>query len=253
MAYPSTQALLRMGRNYTKRERENRVHTVMSELGLVGAAHTLIGTPHIRKSISGGEKKRLAFASEILTSPPLLFCDEPTSGLDAYLAKQVVEVLRQLAQRKGMTVVITIHQPSSQVFEMFDKIGLLAEGRVAFIGSIEQAGNMWNELGWPLPENFNPADHFISTLSIESGKERKSHSRIQRICDKFLSTVHGKQYIEDSLASSAGGTRRSSSTETSDTSSEEETGKSRFAQSNMHRYKSTWCQQFWALTKRSFW
>jgi ABC-type multidrug transport system ATPase subunit len=94
----------------------------------------MIGWPNRLKGISGGERKRLAFASEvglkfrhikakfeILTSPPILFCDEPTSGLDSFLARQIVNILKDLARRKNMTIVLTIHQPSSQVFEQFDK------------------------------------------------------------------------------------------------------------------------------------
>ena len=88
------------------------------------------------KGISGGEKRRLSFASEvkkyhlknfyfyfnikILTDPPLLFCDEPTSGLDSYMAKSIVYYLKKMAQN-GKTIVCTIHQPSSETFAIFDK------------------------------------------------------------------------------------------------------------------------------------
>ena len=87
--------------------------------------------------ISGGEMKRLAFASEVLTNPSLMFCDEPTSGLDSYMAQNVVEALRNMAI-KGKTIMCTIHQPSSQLFSMFDSILLMAEGKVAFQGSTSQ-------------------------------------------------------------------------------------------------------------------
>lgn len=75
---------------------------------------------------------------QVLTDPSLLLCDEPTSGLDAYMAKTTVEVLSRMA-RRGKTVVLTIHQPSSEVFTQFDKILLMAEGRVAFLGSPQEA------------------------------------------------------------------------------------------------------------------
>ena len=84
--------------------------------------------------ISGGEKRRLAFASEILTNPSILFCDEPTSGLDSYMAISITESMKSLA-KKGKTIICTIHQPSSEIFEMFDRICLLSEGRLAFQGS----------------------------------------------------------------------------------------------------------------------
>jgi ABC-type multidrug transport system ATPase subunit len=71
-----------------------------------------------------------------------MFCDEPTSGLDSFMAQNVVSVLKSMAM-KGKTVVCTIHQPSSEVYSMFDKILLMAEGRVAFLGSPEQANDFF--------------------------------------------------------------------------------------------------------------
>uniref|UniRef100_A0A915EQR8 ABC transporter domain-containing protein n=1 Tax=Ditylenchus dipsaci TaxID=166011 RepID=A0A915EQR8_9BILA len=223
-------ALLRMGKYYSEHEREKRVQSVMSELGLHRVANTIIGWPHRLKGISGGERKRLAFASEIMTGPPVLFCDEPTSGLDAYLAQQVVQVLKELARRKHMTVVITIHQPSSQIFEMFDKICLLAEGKVAFLGKTEEAIQLWDYLGYPLPENFNPGDHFISTLAVEAGKGRKARGRINKICDAYLQIwpVLPLQEVQPSGR-----------------------GTTAFHKS-FHSYKATWLQQLGVLTKRSF-
>ncbi|KJH52524.1 ABC transporter, ATP-binding protein [Dictyocaulus viviparus] len=136
---------------------------LMFNLGLEECADSIIGTRSI-KGISGGEKKRVAFATEILTNPPILFCDEPTSGLDSFLALQIVNVLKNLAVTKSMTIMVTIHQPSSQVFELFDRIYLLTDGRVAFCGNQAEACDFWSELGDPLPRNFNPADHYISAI-----------------------------------------------------------------------------------------
>ncbi|RCN29166.1 hypothetical protein ANCCAN_25076 [Ancylostoma caninum] len=101
-------------------EQNHRVEEVIRKMGLSGCADTLIGIPNSVKGLSCGEMKRLAFASEILTCPQILFCDEPTSGLDAFMAGHVVAALRALADG-GMTVVITIHQPSSQVYSLFSE------------------------------------------------------------------------------------------------------------------------------------
>ena len=90
------------------------------QLGLTKCSNSRIGVPGKTRGISGGERKRLAFASEVLTNPPLLFCDEPTSGLDSFHAENVVRNLKALAA-KGKTVVCTIHQPSSQVYALFDR------------------------------------------------------------------------------------------------------------------------------------
>ena len=118
-------AALQMSRS-SPEERSRRVEQVMAEMGLAKCAHTLIGIPGMSKTISGGEMKRLSFATEILTDPPLIFCDEPTSGLDSYLAETVVRTLRTLSQN-GTTILCTIHQPSSQVFDLFNRLLLLAQ------------------------------------------------------------------------------------------------------------------------------
>ena len=88
------QALLRMDREVAKAQRMERVEEVIQELGLSKCNDTQIGVPGKFKGISGGQMKRLAFASEVLTNPALLFCDEPTSGLDSVMAASVVEVMR---------------------------------------------------------------------------------------------------------------------------------------------------------------
>ncbi|XP_052245962.1 protein white-like [Dreissena polymorpha] len=79
---------------------------------------------------------------QFLTNPPLLFCYEPTSGLDSFMAENIVQMLQQMAKR-GKTVICTIHQPSSEVFALFDHVIVMAEGRVAFMGEAEQALNFY--------------------------------------------------------------------------------------------------------------
>lgn len=104
----------------------------------------MIGQTGVIKGLSGGEKKRLSFAAEVLTNPSLMFCDEPTSGLDSFMALNVVQVLKTMAQN-GKTVICTIHQPSSELYALFDKLILLAEGKVAFMGTPEEANIFFTE------------------------------------------------------------------------------------------------------------
>lgn len=164
------QAMLRMDRKLVKSERLNRVEEVMFDLNLKKCENTLIGSEVI-KGISGGEKRRLAFASEVLTNPSILYCDEPTSGLDSYMAVSVMESMKNLAQQ-GKTIVCTIHQPSSEIFEMFDRLCLLAEGQLAYIGSALGAQEFFDTIGYKVPANYNPADFYIKKLAvIPSDKE----------------------------------------------------------------------------------
>lgn len=113
------------------------------QLSLTKCQNTIIGVPGRMKGLSGGERKRLSFASEALTDPPLLLCDEPTSGLDSFIAMNVVQVLKNLA-RKGKTVILTIHQPSSELFALFDKLVFMAQGRTAFFGTPDQAKSFFS-------------------------------------------------------------------------------------------------------------
>lgn len=137
------QAMVRMPPDISTRQRRRRVDQVILELSLRKCQDTLIGVPGRLKGLSGGERKRLAFASEALTDPPLMICDEPTSGLDSFMALSVVQVLKNLAER-GKTVLLTIHQPSSEIFQMFDKILLMAQGRVSFLGTPSEAADFFS-------------------------------------------------------------------------------------------------------------
>ncbi|XP_055346252.1 protein white-like [Paramacrobiotus metropolitanus] len=188
------QSEVRMDKHISKENRLRRVDEVIAELGLAKCANTKIGIPGRIKGISGGEMKRLAFASEVLTDPPLMFCDEPTSGLDAFMAQNVVSVLRDMAA-KGKTVCCTIHQPSSEVFAMFDRLLLMSEGRVAYLGNSHRAKHFFAELGYPCPPNFNPADHYIHKLAIIPGREAECKERAEKVCDAFENSERGRKIL----------------------------------------------------------
>ncbi len=72
----------------------------------------------------------------------MLFCDEPTSGLDSFMAVAIVENMKELAKR-GKTIICTIHQPSSEIYELFDQLCLLAEGRLAYIGNLRNVNEFF--------------------------------------------------------------------------------------------------------------
>ncbi|KAK3797704.1 hypothetical protein RRG08_054721 [Elysia crispata] len=185
-------ALLRMDKRVSARDRLDRVEDVIQEMGLSKCASSRIGSPGgARKGISGGERKRLSFASEALTNPPIFFCDEPTSGLDTFMAQNIVHTLKKMAAR-GRVILCTIHQPSSDIFSMFNQILLLAEGRTAFMGSQQQAMDFFAKLQYPCPSNYNPADHYILTLAVEPDNEAECRNRTHYICDTFKESAEAK-------------------------------------------------------------
>lgn len=175
-----------------KFERQRLISDLLERTGLKKCANTQIGEDGEGKMLSGGEKKRLAFASELLTQPTILFCDEPTTGLDSYSAQQLVATLQQLAHR-GTAIICTIHQPSSQLFAMFDQVMLLAEGRVAFMGAPDNAIEFFSQQGYSCPKNYNPADFLIGVLAPAPGCEKASLRAANRICDLFAVSESAQQ------------------------------------------------------------
>jgi ABC-type multidrug transport system ATPase subunit len=158
------QAKLRLGRTFSEQQYMKRVDEVMEELGLMKCRDTLIGGISLR-GISGGERKRLSFATEILTNPSILFVDEPTSGLDSFMAETVTTQLQQIA-RDGRTVIATIHQPSSELFALFDQLYLLSDGSPVYQGKALESVNYFASLGYPCPALMNPTDFFMRQLVV---------------------------------------------------------------------------------------
>ncbi|KAG6508699.1 hypothetical protein ZIOFF_034079 [Zingiber officinale] len=108
-----------------------RAEATMREVGLASAMDTRISGWHV-KGINGGQRRRVSICIELLTRPSLLFLDEPTSGLDSAAAYHVVHWIACLARRERMTVVAAVHQPRSEVFDLFDRLYLLAYGSTVF-------------------------------------------------------------------------------------------------------------------------
>lgn len=172
-------ALLRLPREMSYEAKKYRTLETMQELGILGIKDMTIGSsgkstlrvtvprsksPAGHRSISGGEKRRVSIACELVTSPSILFLDEPTSGLDAYNAYNVVESLASLARDYNRTVVFTIHQPRSNIVAMFDHLILLAQGKTVFSGEFSKCHNYLERIGQPCPPGFNIAD-YLSTFS----------------------------------------------------------------------------------------
>ncbi|GAA5795628.1 hypothetical protein HPULCUR_000990 [Helicostylum pulchrum] len=166
-------ALLRLPKSMSKAAKKYRVMEVMQELGIDGIKDSKIGQSDER-SISGGERRRVAIACELVTSPSILFLDEPTSGLDAYNAFNVVESLVTLARNYKRTVVFTIHQPRSNIVTLFDNLVLLAKGRIIYSGSQAQTQNYFGNIGYSCPPGFNIADYLID-LTMEAVKADDSN------------------------------------------------------------------------------
>ncbi|KAF9893604.1 hypothetical protein FE257_010916 [Aspergillus nanangensis] len=157
-----TSALLRLPRDMSRISKEQRVVEVEKQLGIYQIRDQLIGSEEGKgRGISGGEKRRVGIACELVTSPSILFLDEPTSGLDAFNAFNVVECLVTLARTYNRTVVFTIHQPRSNIVALFDRLILLAQGRTVYSGPFSTCQQFFDASGYSCPPGFNIADYLV--------------------------------------------------------------------------------------------
>ncbi|KAG7941931.1 hypothetical protein I3843_16G073600 [Carya illinoinensis] len=164
----SYSAQLRLPDKMPWSEKQALVEGTIIEMGLQDCADTVIGNWHLR-GISGGERRRVSIALEILMRPRLLFLDEPTSGLDSASAFFVTQTLSGLS-RDGRTVIASIHQPSSQVFELFDRLCLLSGGKTVYFGEACEAYEFFAQAGFPCPALRNPSDHFLRCVNSDFDK-----------------------------------------------------------------------------------
>jgi ABC-type multidrug transport system ATPase subunit len=180
---------LRLPSFMTKEQKNQRAEEVLMKLGLKDCADNLIGSNEI-KGISGGEKRRVSIAVQILTDPRVLLLDEPTSGLDAFTASSIMEVLQGLAH-EGRTMILTIHQSRSDLFKQFGNVLLLARG-----GSPVYAGNAagllphFDALGFPCPITTNPADFALDLITIDlqqSSREEETREKVRSLISSWSS------------------------------------------------------------------
>ena len=140
---------------------EDRIDKLLKQLGLFEQANTIVGDLFF-KGLSGGQQRRLSVALEALTEPQALFLDEPTSGLDAESALQVMKFLKDYVRAAaGRRVILTIHQPSSFIWEIIDHITLLSKGKLMYEGPRDGMENFFAACQYPTPVGWNPADHYV--------------------------------------------------------------------------------------------
>ena len=201
----------RLSRSVSSEVKDQIVEDVMKLLGLYDIRNTIIGDEK-RRGISGGQKKRVNIGMELVSQPSMLFLgmlvsfvhkmtystclflffydfhdkmtnfiDEPTSGLDATCSNEVIQVLKAIAQR-GTTVAVVLHQPRYEIFEQFDNVILLAKGgKTVYMGPTKQAVKYFENIGYNMPQNMNPADYLMDVISgdVQATQNEKNHASIQ--------------------------------------------------------------------------
>ena len=168
--------LLRTPAEMNKEQQKQRLEETLRIFRLQQAKDTVVGNPD-KKGISGGERKRTAIAMDVCIRPSVLFLDEPTSGLDTYTAFTVVKILKNLTTL-GHTIVMTIHQPSSEIFGLCDDLMVMARGEILYLGEAQASVPYFSGLGYPCPQCSNPADYFF--MSVIQGVDMASEEENQQ-------------------------------------------------------------------------
>ncbi|KAL4283332.1 hypothetical protein GQ457_16G006990 [Hibiscus cannabinus] len=150
-------------KDMSSKEKQERVESLMQELGLLHVADSFVGD-HEHRGISGGERKRVSIGVDMIHDPPILLLDEPTSGLDSSSALQVIELLASMARARGRMVLLSIHQPSYRILGYISKFLLLSRGSVVHNGSLELLEENIQRLGFQVPIQLNALEFAMEIM-----------------------------------------------------------------------------------------
>ena len=190
-------------------EIEQRIDSILEQLGILDKKNTLIGSPE-QKVLSGGQRKRVNIAMELITDTPVLFLDEPTSGLSSYDAEGVVDLLKRLAGQ-GKTIITTIHQPSVDVYRKFDNLIMISRDRGG-CGALAYFGPAY-------PESIEFFNDPKKTARTESGKPKElspemlltglATLKTAEWCEHFKQSRYYKLFVEGRAGKVAGNREQS--------------------------------------------
>ena len=187
----------RLSLSISAKERRDRVDDLVESFGLQGQAGTIVGTP-IQKGISGGQKRRLSVASQLVTSPKILFLDEPTSGLDSAASREVMNYISTVAKQHQIIVIASIHQPSTATFELFDRVLLLSKGKTCFFGATADINAYFNNIDRPIPMHTNPAEFLLDLVNTDFGRNHQGvNQQLAEIHEAWNSSTERAALLQD--------------------------------------------------------
>ncbi|KAF3578641.1 hypothetical protein DY000_02032651 [Brassica cretica] len=167
----------RLPRSLSKSKKMERVEALIDKLGLRNAADTIIGDEGHR-GVSGGERRRVSIGADIIHDPIVLFLDEPTSGLDSTNAFMVVQVLKRIA-RSGSMVIMSIHQPSARIIDLFDRLIILSRGKSVFSGYPTSLPQFLSDFGHPVPGKENITEFALDLVRELEGSTKGTEELVE--------------------------------------------------------------------------
>jgi len=175
---------LRLPHNLTADQKHQRATEVIDMLNLTECSNRRIGDG-VSFGLSGGERRRTGIAVELVTAPKVLFLDEPTSGLDSISSIKMIENIKNLVSSSSCTVIATIHQPNYKLFQTFDHLLLLTQGKLAYCGPADEAAGFFSSIGFSVPDDANPAETLLDLLQIHNTHDER---RVSHIVSAFESS-----------------------------------------------------------------
>ena len=179
-------AKFNLSQNTSAKAIDAAVQEVISDFGLESVENSIIGTP-LRKGCSGGQVRRVSVASQIVgMDSGIIFLDEPTSGLDSVAAYSVIDSVKNRAIDKNATVIATIHQPSTTIFNLFTHILILAKGQTVYFGEREGAIEYFENIGRPVPLHYNPCDLYLQMTNTDFVENRETgNANVDALIEAF--------------------------------------------------------------------
>ncbi|WJX53730.1 ATP-binding cassette sub- G member 5 [Trifolium repens] len=174
----------------------SRVKSLIQELGLDHVAGTRIGDDRVR-GISGGERRRVSIGVEVIHDPKVLILDEPTSGLDSTSALQIIDMLKVMAETRGRTIILSIHQPGFRIVKLFNSLLLLANGSVLHHGTAELLSLNLRLMGLELPLHVNLVEFAIDSIDIIQQQQQQQCQVETEPPRQLLGTMQQKKGGDD--------------------------------------------------------
>jgi ABC-type multidrug transport system ATPase subunit/ABC-type multidrug transport system permease subunit len=177
-----------------KAEQEKLVDNTLDKLGLRHVEHMRIGDEGLHHGcLSGGERRRLSIALELVSNPKVFIADEPTTGLDSAQAQKSFLAIVRASRERNIPFICSLHQPRASIWKELDYFILMAPGgRIVYQGDREHSVVYFAKLGYECPKETTPAEYFIDLVTVDSEDEQQAKIDNERI-DYLVSSFHNHQ------------------------------------------------------------